>query len=350
MRKVFPYIIFFLCLPEAGITAFGQTNAEPNMVPTKRIIFEDGFKNDTVGKFPSKWHMTTIDEGRDTTNYLDFEVKKENNDYILEVKKEHGIIRPNINRTTFPQRFDIEYDFVLQGVNTILNVASCQNLHNVYCTDLNLLIRHKEKKGISMEQIGWYQYSNGREVAFPGISDFTTWHHFRARFDYGKIQCFIDQYRLINIKEGEYNLRKVLLLFTGPLKMKNFRVTSPDSTVDLHQLLTEKKFVTHAINFDVASSSIKPESIDFIRQLAQFLTDHPTLKLEIDGHTDNDGSVVNNEKLSLARAGEVKRQLVLANVSAERLAVNGFGSSKPLKQGKSAEDKAENRRVEFIVK
>lgn len=49
-------------------------------------------------------------------------------------------------------------------------------------------------------------------------------------------------------------------------------------------------------------------------------------------------------------AGEVKRQLVLANVSAERLAVNGFGSSKPLKQGNSADDKAENRRVEFIVK
>ena len=93
-----------------------------------------------------------------------------------------------------------------------------------------------------------------------------------------------------------------------------------------------------------------PESKSFMRDLAEFLIKNPSIKLEIDGHTDNDGDAAANLLLSLARAEEVKRQLITAGISANRLTTKGYGDTKPLKPNTSTGNKAENRRVEFIRK
>jgi outer membrane protein OmpA-like peptidoglycan-associated protein len=114
------------------------------------------------------------------------------------------------------------------------------------------------------------------------------------------------------------------------------------------QILTEKKFTTHAIHFDVDRSTIQPESYDFLQQLADWLRSNPTVKLEIDGHTDNDGNPESNMKLSHARADEVKKQLVALGADGNRLSTKGYGASKPIQPNDTPEGKANNRRVEFI--
>jgi outer membrane protein OmpA-like peptidoglycan-associated protein len=119
-------------------------------------------------------------------------------------------------------------------------------------------------------------------------------------------------------------------------------------SVVFNQLVTEKKFATHAIHFAVNSSVIERESIDFVKQLATWLKQNPAIRLEIDGHTDSDGDSYRNIKLSLERAGAVKRALTTEGIPAGRLSTKGYGAIKPIQPNTSAEGKANNRRVEFV--
>lgn len=74
------------------------------------------------------------------------------------------------------------------------------------------------------------------------------------------------------------------------------------------------------------------------------------LKFEIGGHTDSDGSAELNNKLSQSRAETVKQQLVNMGIDAARLSTKGYGSTKPIADNSNPENKARNRRVEFVKK
>jgi len=123
---------------------------------------------------------------------------------------------------------------------------------------------------------------------------------------------------------------------------------TPVSTENFNKLNIDKKLMTHAILFDADKSEIKTESISYIKELAKWLNDNKDVKLEIDGHTDSDGTKEQNLKLSKARAGAVKEQLILLGVEDIRLQVKGYGASIPLSPNTTIEGKANNRRVEFI--
>ncbi len=127
-------------------------------------------------------------------------------------------------------------------------------------------------------------------------------------------------------------------------------INSEKAKASVAQILTDKKFVTHDILFDVAKSTITTESFVVIEELTNVLKANPTLKLEIGGHTDDAGDPKVNMKLSQDRADEVKKQLVMAGIDPSRLTSIGFGSSKPLQSNSTAEGRAANRRVEFIKK
>ena len=77
------------------------------------------------------------------------------------------------------------------------------------------------------------------------------------------------------------------------------------------------------------------------------LKDHPSLRIQIRGHTDSTGSAKVNEKLSLARAQSVKNYLVGKAVSGERITVEGVGPAEPIASNKTRAGRAKNRRIEF---
>jgi outer membrane protein OmpA-like peptidoglycan-associated protein len=132
--------------------------------------------------------------------------------------------------------------------------------------------------------------------------------------------------------------------------LKNIRIAQGGSFNDTKRILSEPKsrIVTHGILFDVDKATIKPQSMGTINQIFQFLKDDPSLKFEIDGHTDNTGESQHNLQLSQQRADAVKDQMVSMGIESSRLTTKGFGDSKPIADNSSPEGKANNRRVEFV--
>jgi outer membrane protein OmpA-like peptidoglycan-associated protein len=105
----------------------------------------------------------------------------------------------------------------------------------------------------------------------------------------------------------------------------------------------------YGISFDTASSVIKPDSEPAIDEIAKLLTNNPTLKVGIVGHTDMVGDATSNMKLSQARAQAVIAALVSKHgISASRLVAFGAGPWAPVASNKTDDGRAKNRRVELV--
>jgi outer membrane protein OmpA-like peptidoglycan-associated protein len=104
------------------------------------------------------------------------------------------------------------------------------------------------------------------------------------------------------------------------------------------------------IYFNQSSFMLRPESFEQLQQLLQTLKTNPTLKIEISGHTDNVGDANLNKLLSENRAQVICNYLMSKGVETNRLTFIGYGHTKPVSPNDTEENKAKNRRVEFLVK
>jgi len=131
--------------------------------------------------------------------------------------------------------------------------------------------------------------------------------------------------------------------------ISNLRVSegNPDAR---NKLLTDGKLITNGILFNVNSDIIKPESYGVIKEIAEVLKKSMETKVTIVGHTDSDGDATKNLDLSLKRANAVKNALSSDfSIESSRLLTDGKGETEPLLPNLNAVNKANNRRVEFIV-
>jgi OmpA-OmpF porin, OOP family len=121
---------------------------------------------------------------------------------------------------------------------------------------------------------------------------------------------------------------------------------------DLADALKTKGSVTvRNILFDTGKATIKPESAGTLAVIAEALKSDATLKVEIQGHTDNVGAPAANLKLSQDRAAAVKAYLVeTGGIAAARLTTAGLGDTKPIGDNKTEEGRGQNRRVELVRK
>ena len=117
---------------------------------------------------------------------------------------------------------------------------------------------------------------------------------------------------------------------------------------ELFKELNKTGFITLYINFETGKSDIKSDSQKTIDQILQMLKNNPTLKVSIDGHTDNVGSSQSNQTLSENRAKAIMASLTGRGIEGARLASKGWGSTKPIADNKTEEGRAKNRRVEIV--
>ena len=83
--------------------------------------------------------------------------------------------------------------------------------------------------------------------------------------------------------------------------------------------------------------------------LATMLKEKPDYHLNISGYTDNVGNAASNLLLSQDRAENVKDYLIKQGVDASRITAEGYGLEDPVADNNTAEGRAKNRRVEFLV-
>jgi flagellar motor protein MotB len=125
-----------------------------------------------------------------------------------------------------------------------------------------------------------------------------------------------------------------------------FAVGAPDTR---NKLITEGKFSTTGILFDFQKATVKPESYGVIKEIATALKENPAVKINITGHTSNDGDANANLVLSKQRAAAVKQVLTKEfGIDATRMETDGKGGSEPVDKTGTPAGKANNRRVEFI--
>lgn len=104
------------------------------------------------------------------------------------------------------------------------------------------------------------------------------------------------------------------------------------------------------IQFQRASFDLDPRSLPTLDRLAKVANQCPSAKIEIEGHTDAEGTPERNARLSQRRAEAVVGYLARVGVAADRLTAVGYGETRPVAPNDTAQNRAKNRRIEFSVR
>lgn len=96
-------------------------------------------------------------------------------------------------------------------------------------------------------------------------------------------------------------------------------------------------------------SELTPYARETVKEIAQVLNGAPSRKISVEGHTDAQGDLNHNYKLSDARARSVQRELERNQIASDRLSIRAFGETEPITTNRTEEGRRRNRRVEIII-
>ncbi|MCC5921622.1 MAG: OmpA family protein [Cyclobacteriaceae bacterium] len=147
-----------------------------------------------------------------------------------------------------------------------------------------------------------------------------------------EVRNFYNQVETVDLTKEESKVRVV----------QNFKITPLEigASIDIPN-----------IYFETGKSDLLPSSFKSLNQLKTFFDEYPNVVVEIGGHTDNTGSSQLNQRLSEARAASVAKYLIESGeIDSRRISSAGYGQDKPKATNKTAEGRAQNRRVEFTIK
>ncbi|HEY9195675.1 MAG TPA: OmpA family protein [Mucilaginibacter sp.] len=148
----------------------------------------------------------------------------------------------------------------------------------------------------------------------------------------------------LNISKAGYLFYSENFSLVGYKEQKPFHIKALLSPIEVGN-----KVILKNIFFDTNKFDLKAESKTELSKLIEFLAANPTVKIEISGHTDNVGTAQFNQVLSENRAKSVYQYLISNGVGAARLVYKGYGETQPIAPNTTEEDKAKNRRTEFMI-
>lgn len=337
-----------------------------DFVPGEKILAIEDFSQDAVGDFPDKWN--TNSSGEIVT------IEGREGKWLMVQNK--GLLIPEFI-TLLPENFTFEFDLICNrdfdfySTAFFFDIASLKNqadymiwkqhsyenrngvefrFHPMYAT---------KKSGFSEYKV----YENGKELSknliVTGQFHSQTNNHVKVSVwrQKQRIRIYMNEEKIWDVPKAlnatmKYNSIIFALVnsrhttdryYIGNLKLA---VGAPDTR---NKLITEGKFITRGILFDVNSDKIKPESYGALKDIANVLSENPELKVRIVGHTDADGDDQPNLDLSKRRAEAVKKTLIDEfGIDASRMEPDGKGETEPVDKNLTPEGKANNRRVEFI--
>lgn len=119
---------------------------------------------------------------------------------------------------------------------------------------------------------------------------------------------------------------------------------------EMLEALNNDGYIALNILFATNKAVIEPESEEIVDQIYQMLKNNASLKVSIEGHTDNTGKAAGNKTLSENRAKTVMETLVSKGIDKTRLSSKGWGQEVPVADNRTEEGRAKNRRVEIVKK
>lgn len=317
--------------------------AKSDFVPGDEIMFEDDLVGEQMGEFPSKWDLL---EGN-------AEIASVNGKTVINLTDISTEIMPLMKnqKNYLTEAFTLEFDFLGGSDEKSIYCDYIIHLKNIEGEDVATINLNGTASGWAYTS--WITASGEqRENRSAAPAKEEEWNHVALSFNKRALKVYLNGSRIVNIpncaRPQYFTLQRSIWADHRNL-MTNVRLCK--GAVPLYnRLITDGKIITYAITFDIGKANIKPESMTEINRIAQLMKDNGDLKFEVQGHTDNTGTVAGNQKLSEQRAQAIVNKLVEMGIAANRLSAKGMGQSAPLADNSTDEGRAKNRRVEFVKK
>jgi outer membrane protein OmpA-like peptidoglycan-associated protein len=325
-----------------------------DFVPGEKIVVFDDFTGDAIGDFPSGWDTNAAAE------VVTIEGKPGR--WLMFTKG--GVFVPDVG-PSLPENFTFEFDLLASkpfkyGTDISTSIAELSNVKQpagwhgannrftftAHPRGASSSDRRQDGVGEAAVQVQVEPF----EAKNDGVVHVAIWRQKE------RVRVYFDEHKVWDVPKGmvpgaKYNSIIFYIHDAGPdylYYMSNVRlaVGAPDTR---NKLLTEGKWVTRGILFDVNSDGIRGESYGTLKEIAGVLKENAELRVMIIGHTDADGDESKNLDLSKRRAASVKSMLAKEfGIEAGRMETDGKGESQPADKNDTAAGKANNRRVEFI--
>ena len=331
-----------------------MTYAKSDFVAGDEIIFEDLLTGEQLGEFPSKWDLMSGV----------VEIAKLNGENTINFVEDDSRINPLMEDTKnyLPEIFTLEFDFWVPGMG--VDVGYHIRFSDQQINELWEIIlsrggwKSNDNEQFNLIEMEW-SYSNPSDERIRGENENTSvtgnsWNHFALSFNKRALKIYINGIRIANIPNAKkpqwwsiYNYTWGGFNGKGNMHIKNIRIAK--GAVPLYdRMMSDGKFITYGITFDVGKSTIKPESMGEINRIVQLMNENPTLKFSVEGHTDSTGNAASNQTLSEQRSQAIVAKLVELGIAQDRLTAVGKGQNSPIADNNTDEGRAKNRRVEFV--
>jgi type IX secretion system PorP/SprF family membrane protein len=147
-------------------------------------------------------------------------------------------------------------------------------------------------------------------------------------------------YEILITKEGYFN---------KTIKLEALKIEDIEKVVLLTPIEVGASVIVEDLLFKTGKTELDERSFRILDQLVDFMKQNPTIKIELQGHTDSDGSASANQKLSEGRAKSAMDYMVNKGISPARMTAKGYGQTQPIDTNATPEGKAKNRRVELKI-